>query len=73
SASAISFNTHAPFGDEVTNMKIFFGDILAYDGLPLTEFSYDKALLADTDYTLKVEIITANGLRDYVTKRVVCR
>jgi hypothetical protein len=29
-------------------------------------------LLPDTDYTFKVEILTTNGLSDYVTKRVIC-
>ena len=73
SASVISFETAAGKDDEVTNMKIFFGDILAYDGEPVSEFSYQKSLLPDTDYTMKVEITTALGRTDYVTKRVICR
>ena len=37
---------------------------------PIT-FSYDKIFLPDTDYTLKIEIETEKGMKDYVTKRVV--
>ncbi len=58
--------------DEVINMKIYFNEILAYDGIPIDIFNYDKQDLPDTDYTLKVVITTANGLTDYQTKRVVC-
>jgi hypothetical protein len=38
-------------------------------------FHYDKSALtvplANTDYTLRVDITTASGATDYVTKRVV--
>ena len=57
--------------DSVTAMKIYFGDILVYDGEPIETFRYDKNLLPDTDYTMKIEITTAKGGYDYVTKRVV--
>lgn len=57
--------------DSVTAMKIYFGDILVYDGEPIETFRYDKNLLPDTDYTMKIEIQTAKGGYDYVTKRVV--
>jgi hypothetical protein len=73
SSSVLRFETFTPIDDEVINMKISFGSILAYDGEPLSEFSYQKSMLPDTDYTLRVDIETKNGLRDYVTKRVVCR
>ncbi len=59
--------------DDVINMKIYFGSILAYDGEPVTTFYYEKDILPDTDYTLKIVIETNNGLTDYVTKKVVCR
>ncbi|MGI6714147.1 MAG: hypothetical protein ACOX3K_03800 [Bacilli bacterium] len=59
--------------DEVMKMKIYFNEILAYDGEPLHLFNYEKDLLPDTDYTLKVLIETQSGLQDYVTKRVICR
>ncbi|MGI6392312.1 MAG: hypothetical protein ACOX16_01685 [Candidatus Izemoplasmatales bacterium] len=72
-ASTIAISYDAPLGDEVTSMKIYFGDILAYDGEPITEFNYNKSILPDTDYEIRVEIATRNGLSDYVTKRVVCR
>jgi hypothetical protein len=73
SNSILNVEYFAPLKDEVSTMKIYFDDILAYDGRPLTEFSYDKSILPDTDYTLKIEITTKNGLTDYATKRVVCR
>ena len=73
SSSIIAFETFSPVNDEVVNMKILFGDILVYDGEPLSDFSYQKSMLPDTDYTLKVEITTRQGLSDYATKRVVCR
>ncbi len=73
SNSILNIEYFAPRKDEVSTMKIYFDDILAYDGRPLSEFSYDKSILPDTDYTLKIEITTKNGLTDYVTKRVVCR
>jgi len=71
--SDILLETETPKGDSVTSMKISFGNIVAYEGEAVTSFRYDKTLLPDTDYTLKVEITTAKGLTDYVTKRVVCR
>lgn len=73
SSSVIALETFAPNNDEIINMKISFGDIVTYEGEPVSEFSYQKSMLPDTDYTLKVEIMTRNGLSDYVTKRVVCR
>jgi hypothetical protein len=73
SSSVIKIETYAPKNDEIVTMRIFFGDIMAYEGLPISEFSYQKSILPDTDYTLKVEITTQNGLVDYVTKRVICR
>jgi hypothetical protein len=73
SNSILNVEYFAPLKDEVSTMKIYFDDILAYDGRPLTEFSYDKSILPDTDYTLKIEITTKNGLTDYATKKVVCR
>lgn len=73
SSSVITLATSLPRDDQITNMKISFGSILAYDGAAISEFSYDKSVLPDTDYTMKVEITTARGLYDYVSKRVVCR
>ncbi|MFA5235382.1 MAG: hypothetical protein WC399_00810 [Bacilli bacterium] len=73
SSSDIAIDYVAPEGDEVTSMSISFGDIQAYDGIPVTTFRYDKDNLPDTDYTMKIEITTALGRHDYVTKRVVCR
>ena len=72
SSSEINFNYFAPQNDEITNMKIYFNDILVYDGIPISSYSYDKADLPDTDYTLKVVVQTTSGLTDYATKRVVC-
>jgi len=72
-ATDIGISYSAPKNDVVTAMKISFGPIVVYDGEPVMLFNYDKALLPDTDYTMKVEITTQNGLVDYVTKRVVCR
>ena len=67
----ISIDCSVGKGDSVKTMKIYFGDILVYEGEPIKTFRYDKSLLPDTDYTLKIEIETANGSKDYVTKRVV--
>ena len=72
-SSEIEITYFVPLGDEVENMKIYFGDILAYDGLPNSVFSYDKSILPNTDYEMKIMITTENGLQDYVTKRVICR
>ncbi len=72
-ASVIAIDTIAPKKDQVVQMQIYFNEILAYSGPPLAEFSYDKSLLPDTDYELKIIITTQNGLQDYVTKRVICR
>lgn len=71
-SSNINFSYYSSKNDEVINMKVYFNDILLYDGIPITEFNYDKSLLPDTDYTMKVTITTSNGLTDYSTKRVVC-
>jgi len=73
SSSDIQIETSIPNDDEVVNMKISFGTIIAYEGTPLSTYRYNKAQLPDTDYTLKIEIETAQGHYDYVTKRVVCR
>ncbi len=71
--SDIIFSSSFPQGDSVVNMKIFFNEILVYDGPYLNSYNYDKSDLPDTDYTLRVEIITADGLQDSASKRVVCR
>lgn len=73
SSSDINIAMSAPLDDEIVNMKVYFGDILAYDGEPLATYRYNKALLPDTDYTMRIEILTAQSRYDYVTKRVVCR
>lgn len=72
-ASLINIHTEVPSGDEISVMRIYFNEILAYEGQAISTFSYDKSILPDTDYELKIEIVTANGLTDYVTKRVICR
>ncbi len=72
-ASIITISSYAPKGDEVVRMQIAFNEIQVYDGTPLTAFQYDKDLLPDTDYTMKITITTRDGRVDYVTKRVVCR
>jgi len=71
-SSDIFFTYSTSLDDEVVNMKIYFNEILAYDGIPISVFNYDKSILPDTDYTLRVEITTSNGLTDYATNRVVC-
>lgn len=73
SSSDIAIAYAAPEDDDVMTMVISFNDIEAYNGAPVTSFRYDKDNLPDTDYTLKIEITTALGRHDYVTKRVVCR
>ncbi len=70
--SNINLSYYSSKDDEVVNMKIYFNELLLYDGVPITEFSYDKSQLPNTDYTLKVTITTDNGLKDYSTKRVIC-
>jgi hypothetical protein len=72
-SSDIRFSYQANRGDEVVRMQIYFGTILAYDGAPLPVFRYDKSLLPDTDYTMKVVITTALGRTDVASKRVVAR
>jgi len=72
-ASVIAIGYAAPKGDEVTAMQIRFGGIVVYDGAPITAFSYDKTLLPDSDYTMKITITTRAGRTDSVTKRVICR
>ena len=71
SSSVIPVSFAAGKNDKVVKVRISFGDIVVYEGAPLENFSYDKSLLPDTDYTLKIEIETERGLKDYVTKRVV--
>lgn len=72
SSNKINFDTYFYEDDEIVNMTISFGNIVVYEGKLIDSFSYDKQLLPDTDYTLKVTIETKSGLKDYVTKRVVC-
>ncbi len=72
-SSVIAIGYAAPKGDEVTAMQISFGGIVVYDGAPITDFSYDKALLPDTDYTMYITITTRAGRTDTVSKRVICR
>jgi hypothetical protein len=72
SAYQITIDVVLPLGEEIEEMSIYFNDILAYQGPSIETYSYDKQLLPDTDYTFKVEILTTNGLSDYVTKRVIC-
>jgi len=73
SASVLSIACETPKNDTVVNMTISFNEIEVYSGAAITSFSYDKNMLPDTDYTLKVTITTQNGLTDSVTKRVICR
>lgn len=73
SATSIDLTTEVPFDDQIVSMSIHFNDIEVYNGTPLESFQYDKSLLPDTDYTLKVTINTMKGLTDYATKRVICR
>ncbi len=72
SATDITMSYEAPLNDEISSMRIYFGDILVYEGTPITTYRYNKSQLPNTDYTLKVEIESQHGLTDYVTKRVVC-
>ncbi len=72
-SSEIAISYQAPRGDEVTDMAIYFDDILAYQGAPLEMYQYDKALLPDTDYTLRIVVTTRDGRTDTTSKRVVCR
>lgn len=72
-SDSIPLSYAAPAGDTVETMIITFGDIEVYRGDPLESYSYDKSQLPDTDYRLRVEIETEDGLRDYATKPVVCR
>jgi hypothetical protein len=75
SPTDIAFDLEAPADDEIVHMKISFGDNVEYDGAALDSFHYDKSALtvplANTDYTLRVDITTASGATDYVTKRIV--
>ena len=73
SDSEIKLDYAAPTGDAVTNMKITFDGITVYDGAPIDTFRYDKSVLPDTDYTLRVTVTTQNGLTDTASKRVVAR
>lgn len=73
SSSEIRLDYNAPNGDRVTNMKITFGGITVYDGEPIDSFRYDKSMLPDTDYTLRVTVTTQKGLTDTASKRVVAR
>jgi hypothetical protein len=75
SPADLAFDLEAPAADAIVNMKIRFGDNVEYDGPAVDSFHYDKSALtvplANTDYTLRVDITTASGATDYVTKRVV--
>ncbi|NLN80640.1 MAG: hypothetical protein GX132_04575 [Erysipelotrichia bacterium] len=71
-SSEIYFDIYEYDEDEVEVMTISFGDIVVYEGEKLDKFSYQKSMLPNTDYTLKVEIKTKNNLKDYVSKRVIC-
>ncbi|MCK7484300.1 MAG: hypothetical protein MZU97_01155 [Bacillus subtilis] len=56
SASNIQIAYSSPSNDSITRMDIYFGTILVYSGVPITSFRYNKSLLPDTDYTLRVLI-----------------
>lgn len=71
--SIIEFSYSVPLDDSIKNMKIYFNEILVYDGSLIESFSYDKSDLPDTDYTMRVQITTSNGLTDVASKRVICR
>jgi hypothetical protein len=69
----IRFSYSIPKNDEITRMVVYYGDIIAYDGIAVNEIPYNKNILPDTDYVLKVIIYTKNGLRDQSSSRVICR
>ena len=73
SDSRIKIDFSSPKGDKVVGMRISFDGIVAYEGVPIGEFSPDKSILPDTDYTMRVTIVTENGLTDTASKRVVVR
>jgi hypothetical protein len=65
----IAFDT--PKADEITLMRISFNEIVVYEGEALNLYNYDKSLLPDTDYELKVEIWTKNNLYDQSSTRII--
>ena len=73
SASRIKLAYSAAENDKVVRMIIKFDDIAVYDGEPIGTFTPDKSKLPDTDYTMRVTIVTENGLTDTASKRVVVR
>ena len=73
SDSRVQIDYCAPDGDEVVCMRICFDDIVAYEGDPITEYYPNKSILPDTDYTMRVTVITEKGLKDTASKRVVVR
>ena len=72
-SSRVGIDYQAPKGDRVVAMSIYMGDILVYDGEPIASFTPDKSVLPDTDYTMRVTVVTEKGLTDTATKRVVVR
>jgi hypothetical protein len=73
SSSAIQIRYSSPVSDPIVKMDLYFGSILVYSGNPVTSFSYNKALLPDTDYTFRVVITSDKGRVDVATKRVIAR
>jgi hypothetical protein len=67
----IRLNYHVPKGDEIELMLVYYNDILAYEGSFIAEVPYNKSILQNSDYTLRVIIYTKNGLRDISSTRVI--
>jgi hypothetical protein len=72
SETEIMFSSYVPKNDSINNMKIYFNEILVYDGGYISSYNYDKSDLPDTDYTMRVIITTNNGLTDTASKRLIC-
>ncbi|MDP2425824.1 MAG: hypothetical protein Q8M70_05690 [bacterium] len=73
SSTDIMIQTRSGKWDSIVSMEIYFNDILAYSGEPISQFRYNKAILPNTDYTLKVIVYSQNGKTDVASKRVVAR
>jgi hypothetical protein len=73
SDSDIIIQYSSPRFDEISEMKIYFGETLVYSGAAITLFRYDKSKLPNTDYTLKVVVQSESGKIDVASKRVIAR
>lgn len=67
----IAIHSQSGKHDSILEMVIYFNELEMYRGVPVQTFRYNKALLPDTDYTIRVVITSQKGKVGVASQRIV--